>query len=237
MVSFHKVLAETTTPPPPPELKLSSNNNKRKWEKQHPLLTTQDFFFKDLSKSSSKIVESNNPHQKISKSIFDIQFHLQTPLPSPPPKLQSLNIQSAGDINLSNTKMTNVKNLDSKIAPETVIDLELNLTCESLRRKEDKNETKKDTSPSSSQSQSPSPSLSPSSHSRSLQSLQPLPSWLLAEGEEQKEMVATVCMRCHMLVMLCKSSPSCPNCKFMHPPDQNPSFLKRRRCKLLNITY
>ncbi|MED6225159.1 hypothetical protein PIB30_091018 [Stylosanthes scabra] len=230
MVSFHKVLAET---PPPSELKLSSNNNKRKWEQQHPLLTTEDFFFKDLSKSSSKIIESN-PHQKISKSIFDIEFHLQTPLPSPRPKLQNHNIQSAGHINMSNTKMMNMKNLDSKITPETGIDLELNLTCESLRGKEDKNETKKDTwSSSSSKSQSPSPS--PSSYSRSLQS--PPPSWLLAEGEEQKEMIATVCMRCHMLVMLCKSSPSCPNCKFMHPPDQNPSFLKRRRCKILNTTY
>lgn len=32
----------------------------------------------------------------------------------------------------------------------------------------------------------------------------------------QEEMVAIVCERCHLLVMLCKSSPSCPNCKFMH---------------------
>lgn len=36
----------------------------------------------------------------------------------------------------------------------------------------------------------------------------------------ETEMVATVCMKCHMLVMLCKSSPTCPNCKFMHPPYQ-----------------
>ncbi|KAK4276812.1 hypothetical protein QN277_014918 [Acacia crassicarpa] len=53
-----------------------------------------------------------------------------------------------------------------------------------------------------------------------------------SEGEH-REMVATVCMRCHMLVMLRKSSPACPNCKFMHPPDQNtPTFLKRK-CSLL----
>lgn len=37
-------------------------------------------------------------------------------------------------------------------------------------------------------------------------------------------MVAVVCANCHLLVMLCKSSPSCPNCKYVHslqpPPRQ-----------------
>ncbi|XP_043722335.1 uncharacterized protein LOC122669606 [Telopea speciosissima] len=47
---------------------------------------------------------------------------------------------------------------------------------------------------------------------------------------DQSEMVATVCHRCHMLVMLCKSSPACPSCKFMHPPDQGtPTLFKRHR--------
>ena len=58
------------------------------------------------------------------------------------------------------------------------------------------------------------------------------PSWLSSEVDH-KEMTATVCMKCHMLVMLCKSSPTCPNCKFMHPPDQNPSTFLKRRCSLL----
>ncbi|KAE8789417.1 hypothetical protein D1007_36399 [Hordeum vulgare] len=31
------------------------------------------------------------------------------------------------------------------------------------------------------------------------------------------EMVAAVCMRCHMLVMMCRACPACPNCKFLHP--------------------
>ncbi|KAK9096876.1 hypothetical protein Sjap_022373 [Stephania japonica] len=44
-------------------------------------------------------------------------------------------------------------------------------------------------------------------------------SWLSFE-EDQEDMVAAVCMRCHMLVILCRASPSCPNCKFMHPPQQ-----------------
>lgn len=50
------------------------------------------------------------------------------------------------------------------------------------------------------------------------------PSWLAFEAD-QKEMVTAVCKKCHMLVMMCKSSPACPNCKFMHPPDQNLSSL------------
>ncbi|KAG7972321.1 hypothetical protein I3843_07G176800 [Carya illinoinensis] len=59
------------------------------------------------------------------------------------------------------------------------------------------------------------------------------PSWLAFDiGVDQHEMVATVCTQCHMLVMLCKSSPSCPNCKFIHPPDQGTPTLFKRRCTL-----
>ncbi|KAL1224508.1 hypothetical protein V5N11_035961 [Cardamine amara subsp. amara] len=51
------------------------------------------------------------------------------------------------------------------------------------------------------------------------------PSWLAFEGDDDiqknKEMVTTVCMKCHMLVMICKSTLVCPNCKFMHPDDHN----------------
>ncbi|MCL7023596.1 hypothetical protein MKW94_003260 [Papaver nudicaule] len=39
---------------------------------------------------------------------------------------------------------------------------------------------------------------------------------------DHREMVAAVCMSCHMLVMFCKSSPSCPHCRFMHPLEQIP---------------
>ncbi|KAL5991047.1 hypothetical protein ACLOJK_011953 [Asimina triloba] len=41
-------------------------------------------------------------------------------------------------------------------------------------------------------------------------------------GDPQKgynansNMVAVACLKCHLLVMLCKSSPSCPNCKYLH---------------------
>ncbi|KAL3619700.1 hypothetical protein CASFOL_034612 [Castilleja foliolosa] len=42
------------------------------------------------------------------------------------------------------------------------------------------------------------------------------PSWLTFEADEQ-EMVTAVCRKCYMLVMMSKSSPACPNCKFLHP--------------------
>ncbi|XP_074584271.1 uncharacterized protein LOC141840240 [Curcuma longa] len=36
---------------------------------------------------------------------------------------------------------------------------------------------------------------------------------------ESGEMVAAACARCHMLVMMSKPALSCPNCKFVNPPD------------------
>ncbi|ERN14599.1 uncharacterized protein LOC18442860 [Amborella trichopoda] len=49
------------------------------------------------------------------------------------------------------------------------------------------------------------------------------------------EMVATPCFRCHMLVVLCKSSPTCPNCKFLHPLEQKkePNLPFRQTMSLL----
>ncbi|KAG0460259.1 hypothetical protein HPP92_023387 [Vanilla planifolia] len=44
-------------------------------------------------------------------------------------------------------------------------------------------------------------------------------------------MVAIVCLNCHLLVLLYLSSPSCPNCKYMHtllpsPPQQKMEAIK-----------
>lgn len=61
------------------------------------------------------------------------------------------------------------------------------------------------------------------------------PSWLEFEGDDdnqkKQEMVTTVCMKCHMLVMLCKSTLVCPNCKFMHPDDHSST----KQFKTLNL--
>ncbi|WOL18523.1 calmodulin-binding transcription activator 2 isoform X2 [Canna indica] len=43
--------------------------------------------------------------------------------------------------------------------------------------------------------------------------------WMSTSNVGGGEMVAAVCMRCHMLVMMSKDALSCPNCKFVHPPD------------------
>lgn len=61
------------------------------------------------------------------------------------------------------------------------------------------------------------------------------PSWLALEGggDQQEEMMTAVCKKCHMLVMMFKTSPSCPNCKFMHPPNQTPPTLFNRELSLL----
>ncbi|CAL5189396.1 unnamed protein product [Lathyrus oleraceus] len=202
MVSLHKALTMTPKKESPKDFEASQK--KRKWE--HSL--THQEFFKD---------HQTHDHPK-TKSFFDIELHLNTPLPSDKWQ-QYLTLQS-----LCNTKM-NMKTQESKrewLLPEKSsisLDLELNLTSETLKKKEEINyenfekKKKKDSTTT--------------------------PSWLSSSDNsdgDYKEMIATVCMKCHMLVMLCKSSPSCPNCKFMHPPpDQNPSkFLKRTRFSFLS---
>ncbi|KAJ8465608.1 hypothetical protein OPV22_028160 [Ensete ventricosum] len=52
-------------------------------------------------------------------------------------------------------------------------------------------------------------------------------------SEDDDEMVATACMRCHMLVMMSKASLSCPSCKFVHPPNHSFSALCRPAFKLV----
>ncbi|XP_061338522.1 uncharacterized protein LOC133285321 [Gastrolobium bilobum] len=222
MVSFHKALPESPKTEAPAEFDASSK--KRKWEE-----AITEEFFKDQTNAEKR------------KSIFDIDLHLETPLSSHKWQ-QYLNIQS-GQTHLSNTRM-NRKTPDSKKNPEPdqpqsfgqmSLDLELNLTCESLKKKEDSYDINEKINSGSSGSLGERDLLIGSKkYKKDSCVLTRSPSWLSSEAEH-KEMIARVCMRCHMLVMLCKSSPSCPNCKFMHPPDQNPfKFFKKRRCSLLS---
>ncbi|PKU81209.1 uncharacterized protein LOC110097980 [Dendrobium catenatum] len=44
------------------------------------------------------------------------------------------------------------------------------------------------------------------------------PSIVVVDASDEQEMVAMVCGRCHMLVMMYKLSPLCPNCKFSNSP-------------------
>ncbi|KAK7321179.1 hypothetical protein VNO77_31543 [Canavalia gladiata] len=220
MVSFHRALSETTTTTEAPAEFETPSPHKRKWEEE---TLTEEFFNQPQTDSEKR------------KSIFDIELHLQTPLPSH--KLhQYFSVQSGW----CNTKMKKTPDSNTSPEPEATslgqmsLDLELNLTCESLKKKEechDINEKKNSGSPGGFGERDL--LIESSKPTRDSCALTRTPSWLSSEGDH-KEMIATVCMKCHMLVMLCKSSPACPNCKFMHPPDQNPSkFLKRRRCSLL----
>ncbi|CAB4263549.1 unnamed protein product [Prunus armeniaca] len=44
--------------------------------------------------------------------------------------------------------------------------------------------------------------------------------------EQQSNMVALACFNCHLLVILSKSSPACPNCKYVHslPTSIQPNY-------------
>lgn len=152
----------------------------------------------------------------------------------------------SGQIHFCNTRM-DMKTPDSqsqcgpqfKTLPEyeeaslgqMSLDLELNLTCESVKkiRKEDSYDM------SEKKKNSGSLLIESSKNKKDSCVLTQTPSWLSSEGDDHNEMIAAVCMRCHLLVMLCKSSPSCPNCKFMHPPDQSPSQFLKRKCRASSL--
>ncbi|XP_038885611.1 sodium/hydrogen exchanger 1-like [Benincasa hispida] len=161
-------------------------------------------------------------------SVFDIELHLETPLPFY--WQRCLDIQS-GKIHFYNTttqkrtwkdprdkleKDDNHEDDDNDEDNDMSLDLELNLTCESL----DKN-----------------------NNNQAIQGgRQAINNGMIFGSSEnynnnnnnKAEMVAAVCMRCHLLVMMCKSSPECPNCKFMNspPPEQTSPAMFKRRCHL-----
>ncbi|KAL2339914.1 hypothetical protein Fmac_007854 [Flemingia macrophylla] len=218
MVSFHKALAES--PRPEIHADLEASSKKRKWEEP---------FAEDFFKDQTTLEKS--------KSVFDIGLHPDTPFSSDKWR-QYLTIQS-GQIQLCNpttTKEDPKRSLEPPLSNHMSLDLELNLTCESLRRKEesyDMNEKHINSGSPGGLSERDDLFIESSKCKKDSDGLNiRSPSWLSSSEDDYKEMVATVCMRCHMLVMLCKSSPTCPNCKFMHPPDQNPSKFLKRRCSL-----
>ncbi|KAJ8433762.1 hypothetical protein Cgig2_025925 [Carnegiea gigantea] len=109
------------------------------------------------------------------------------------------------------------------------LDLELNLPC---HRSYNSNNS---SSPTSDRTTNPMTTMMknpPSDLLMSLSSVTQQTSYNFEEADEDVEMVAAACMKCHMLVMLCKSSPTCPNCKFVHTPYQTPSDLFKPRLSL-----
>ncbi|KAL5705258.1 hypothetical protein ACHQM5_023587 [Ranunculus cassubicifolius] len=144
------------------------------------------------------------------KPLFEIDFHLQRSLPLD--WKQCLDIKS-GEVQEKRT----CKDPRKTPAPMS-LDLELNLPYNWTKPVSDEPDSRL------SLDSSPSPKKS--------ESLSRCTSWMAFE-EDHKEMVTAVCMRCNMLVMLCKSSPTCPNCKFVHPPEKNPICNFKPRLSLL----
>ncbi|XP_075641366.1 uncharacterized protein LOC142613066 [Castanea sativa] len=188
-----------------------------------------------LEESQTEQIFEKRSKAEGTKSIFDIEQHLETPLPLE--WQRCLDVQS-GQIHFYNSRTHKRTSKDPRKSPEPAspddhmsLDLRLNLPCESLRKShvEDKFPKHNSGSPALGSGDLFMESSTPK---KKLGGLTSTPSWLAFEGDHQ-EMVATVCTKCHILVMLCKSSPACPNCKFMHPPDHSPPTLFKRRCTLL----
>ncbi|GLT44894.1 hypothetical protein SLA2020_187670 [Shorea laevis] len=179
----------------------------------------------EVENSSNKRKRPGEPHsspketleEKRSKSLFDIELHLETPVPIE--WQRCLDMQS-GQIHFYNTRTQKRTSRDPTRSPEVPtasdhhgvsLDLDLNLSCDSLRKSNNVREEFM-----TDKTQGALPRLTVEEEEE--------------EEEDQQQMVATVCMRCHMLVMLCKSSPACPNCKFMHRPEEGyePKSFKAR---------
>ncbi|KAI3757363.1 hypothetical protein L6452_04899 [Arctium lappa] len=176
---------------------------------------------------------SNTKYSK--RSLLDTELHLETPMPLE--WQRCLDIKS-GQIYYYNTRTHKKTSKDPRSSPEPPnkncmsLDLELNLPCGSSNHTTIKHHVADNFSKyKSSTSTTTTSNKNPTSGGGSGGGA---PSWLALEGgDQQQEMVTAVCKKCHMLVMMFKSSPSCPNCKFMHPPNQNPTSLFNRELSLL----
>ncbi|CAD5191404.1 unnamed protein product [Musa acuminata subsp. malaccensis] len=147
----------------------------------------------------------------------DIRLNLDAPLPLEWQRCLDL---KSGEIHFYNTRTHRRTSRDPRLNLEPPssplsLDLELNLACEPPRshidgggREEERR--KQDNSGGKACSLS----------------------WVSLDAGPE-EMMATVCMRCHMLVMMNKATLSCPNCKFIHPPDHGSSTSIKPGFKLL----
>ncbi|KAK6116136.1 hypothetical protein DH2020_008405 [Rehmannia glutinosa] len=166
-----------------------SLSKKRKWDDD------DDDQAKDTSEKNPEKIKSMK-----SCSASNLQNHTQLPLEWQ----RCLDIKS-GQIYFYNTR-THKRALgdpnDDTPTPMS-LELELNLPCQV----EDKYKTHDSTTTSIF------PSNDHFKNSDAIKGLTKSPSWLTFEADEQ-EMVTAVCKKCYMLVMMSKSYPACPNCKF-----------------------
>ncbi|CAF2060580.1 hypothetical protein Bca4012_100359 [Brassica carinata] len=180
---------------------------------------------------------NERPKSESMRSItFDFELHLHTHLPSNCQK----SLEAKGYSRASEDHSSYPKDPVIVGRPKMSLDLELNLspsyspstTTTKIDESRNHNKTVSSSKDKNLTSQSKKTTIG-TGLNRSL-------SWLAFEGgdddHKEQEMVTKVCMKCHMLVMLCTSSPVCPNCKFMHPHDHSstklfkPSNLLRLMC-------
>ncbi|KAJ4750522.1 hypothetical protein LUZ62_032901 [Rhynchospora pubera] len=166
---------------------------------------------------TSKKRKRDDEDEKDDAASGGLDLHLDIPLPVEWERC--LDIKS-GQIHYYNTRTHKRTSKDPRASvekpkptPMPNLDLELNLTCNS-KEYNSSDQPKSNSNSNSNLNSSPNSGLNPNS-------------------TDQPEMVATVCMRCHMLVMMCKTTLSCPNCKFVHPPTRNPIGWTKPEFKLL----
>ncbi|KAL1204215.1 hypothetical protein V5N11_011411 [Cardamine amara subsp. amara] len=141
---------------------------------------------------------NERPNSESMRSItFDFELHLHTPLPS--------DWQTKGYSRTSEDHRTYSKDPAIVERPKMSLDLELNLSPSYSPLKAT---TKRDESSNHNETVSPKGTGDDDD-----------------VDHKEQEMVTKVCMKCHMLVMLCTSTPVCPNCKFMHPHDHSSTKL------------
>ncbi|XP_077224643.1 uncharacterized protein LOC143857963 [Tasmannia lanceolata] len=168
--------------------------------------------------------ESKQSRGEIVEPIYDIELHLERPLPLE--WQRCLDLQS-GQIHFYNTRTHQRTSTDPQQSPEPSsfkpmsLDLELNLSFESLKAHAHNNSSE----------------LSKDFKLQREENSTGIHLCSLSEASletDREEMVTAVCMHCHMLVMLHKSSPVCPNCKFVHPiTHNNPLSMFKPKFRLL----
>ncbi|XP_039145133.1 putative mediator of RNA polymerase II transcription subunit 7 [Dioscorea cayenensis subsp. rotundata] len=150
--------------------------------------------------------EEEQEEHREPKRKDDIELNLETPLPLE--WQRCLDIKS-GEIHYYNTRTKMRTSKDPReISTEAVVSLDLELNLASHANDQHNNNNNNNNN------------MKKIKKKNSLD--------LSSNDEKENEMIAAVCMRCHMLVMMCKASPACPNCKFLHPPTDrsSPAFLK-----------
>ncbi|XP_074280137.1 uncharacterized protein LOC141605324 [Silene latifolia] len=217
-------------------LESDTNSKKRKWD-HDPKADHEDILpFKHWMNHKGSVPATASA-TTTTRYFSDIELHLETPLPSE--WQRCLDIQS-GEIHFYNTRTQKRTVRDPRETSEEQptspprdchmsLDLELNLPCGS------RNHNSEETKPTFKNKSSLSPQREPTNLFKNLNNtIERNFFHNLKESKEDvvdskedgaTEMVAAACMRCHMLVMLQKSSPTCPNCKFVHPPYHSPPDL------------